>query len=448
MFTSCTKSFIRKLPQRGEWLYFITLLITLLSFCFSPLSESLNPFGLSLQNALASGPEKKEPESKDKEEKRIKKRKRPEAEASKDKKKAELENLVSPLPVIGSDSSYSHKEFDVALNKSGKIDAVLLIDASRSMQRTDPQRLRIQGAKLFLRFLSEGDRAAVIVFEKDTKILAPLTQVTPEFLAGLDKQIDSIVDEGNFTDLYTPMIEAFRILSPESRPDTQKCVILLSDGQMDPHPSTGSIEQLTQKLKEGDLPQLREQGIKVYTLALSGEADRSLLADLARLTGGLHWYAPTAEDVHRDFSDLFLSLKKPQVAAIEGSHFNVDSSVNEATFFVSRKKGEQTVWLIDPQGKEFSNDKFPQGIKWYRGDLFDVITVRSPFPGPWTIKGLEQPEGYATFISDLKLQVHWPETNLKGGDAMVFMARLSDKEQTLDSPELAQLVFFSYKIFS
>ncbi len=395
------------------------------------------------EDTWASDPKEKKTEKQ--EEKRIIRRKRPLEEAAKSDDKTARDD--SGPPVLGAQTAYGHKEFDVALNKSGKIDAVLLIDASRSMQRTDPQRLRIQGAKLFLRFLSEGDRVAVIQFDKETKTLTPLTSVTPEFLSALDKQIESIQDEGNFTDLYTPIIEAFKILSPESRPDTQKCVVLLSDGQMDPHPSTGTKAELTEKLKKTNLPEFREQGIKIYSLALSEEADRTLLADIASLTDGLHWYAPTAESVHRDFSDLFLTLKKPQVTAIEGSHFNVDGSVSEATFFISRRQQEQEVWVVDPLGKEFSNNKFPQGVKWYRGDLFDVITVRSPIPGPWGIKGVQNPEGYATFLSDLKLQVHWPATNLKAGDSMVFMARLTDKDISLSNPELMQLITYSYKIF-
>lgn len=85
------------------------------------------------------------------------------------------------------------------------------------------------------------------------------------------------------------------------------------------------------------IPSLKKKGIRVYTLALSELADRPFLAQIAKETNGLSWYADSVNEVHRVFSDLFLSLKKPQVLELTDKGFEIDSSSTEATFFVSRK---------------------------------------------------------------------------------------------------------------
>jgi uncharacterized protein (TIGR03503 family) len=406
---------------------------------------------LEPSSAWAAGGEKKPEHGEEKKVKKLRKREdqQENAENKKGKGGSEQEEIqdAQMTPALGTERAFGHKDFDASLEKQAGVDAVLIIDASRSMQRTDPERLRDQGAKLFVRFLSEGDRVALIEFEQETKVIVPLTPVSPDVLSDLDSKIEGVSDEGNFTDLRAPVVKALEMLSQDSRPEQQKCVVLLSDGKMDPHPSSGTKEDLINSMREVDLPLYRQRNIKLYTLALSEEADKTLLGEMANITGGLHWYAQNADTIHKIFSDLFLTLKKPQVVALEGSRFEVDDSVTEATFFISRKNADLQVTIVDPQGKKFNNDEFPTGVKWYRGDLFDVVTVRNPLPGPWGVQGVEEAEGYATLLTDLKLQVRWPESNLRVGDSMAFMARLIEKDETAaPAAQLSQIVFFSYKV--
>lgn len=415
-------------------LCFLWLVASLIS-CPKVLLSVVSP-----ETALAA--EKKQ----DTKTKKKKKRRRKRQEKKEKEEDTDEAEEAAPVYVLGAEEEFGHEEFDASLGKTGAIDAVLILDASRSMQRTDPERLRDQGAKLFLRFLSAGDRVAIVQFEQDTKILFPLTAVTPEVLADIDKAIESVSVEGNFTDLWSPIVAAMEILNEEGRTAAEKCVILLSDGKMDPHSSVGTKQELIARLKEIDLPQYAEKEIKLYTLSLSEYADRDLLAEMAQLTSGVHWYAADVNAVHKIFSDLFLTLKKPQVVALEGTGFEVDGTTTEATFYISRKEPDQVLTVIDPRGKRFSNRDFPPGVKWYRGDLFDVITIARPFPGPWGIEGLEDPEGFVTLLTDLKLKVRWPEYNLKVGDTMAFKARLTDKGEVVSSEGMKEITFYSYKI--
>ncbi len=375
-----------------------------------------------------------------------KKRKR-RARKKAEEEKASYIDPNEPTNVVGADSGFSHEDFEAQAEEVGVgLDAVLLLDASRSMQRTDPERLRDQGAKLFLRFLSEEDRVSVIQFAENTNVLTPLTPATPEVQQQLDDSIEAVSTEGNFTDLWSPIVAAMELLRQEGRPTSKKVVILLSDGKMDPNPRSGSAAELTKRLRQSDLPGYKDQKIELYTLALSDQADRNLLEEMAKATGGISWYAPTVNKIHQIFSDLFLTIKRPQVVELEGAGFEVDSTTTEATFYVSREKPEQVVSIIDPTGNEFNNTNFPPGVKWYRGDLFDVVTIRSPLPGRWAVKGLDTPSGFATLLTELKLEVNWPTTNVKVGDSVVLMARLAESGAAVSTPGLKEVTFYTYKI--
>lgn len=355
---------------------------------------------------------------------------------------------TSAEPVIGSGGEYSSNDFDEELVKTSTLDAVLLLDSSGSMQRTDPQRLKDQGAKLFLRFLAAGDRVAIMQFDSETTQLADFTPIDPNQLATLDGVIDSVKNEGRFTDLESPIAAAFKLLAEKGRSDAVKCVILLSDGKMDPQPSRGAPEALVEQMLNQDLAGYREKGIKLYTLSFSEESDRELLAKAAQATDGLNWYAPDGNTIHIKFSELFLTLKKPQLASIESGGFEIDGGVHEATFYITRPEPEKQVSLKDPTGKEITNFAFPPNVKWFKGELFDVVTITKPLPGRWQVAGLENPEGFATLLTDIKLQVRWPETNLKVGDKVQFMARLTSSGKPFEVEGLDNVIFYNFKIVS
>lgn len=365
------------------------------------------------------------------------------ADKKKKKKKGEEDDEDKPK---GSEDRHDHRAFDRDLNDEVQVDAVLLLDASRSMQRTDPKRLRDQGAKLFGRLLSETDRIALIEFDRDARALTDFIDVRPDTVTDLDKTVESIAAEGGFTDLEAPLSAAFDLLNAKGRPKSTKAVILLSDGKMDPHPSVGTPQEATERTLKDLLPKYRRKGIKLYTLSFSDESDAELLAKFAAETNGIHWTAKDVETIHAKFSELFLSLKKPQVTPVEKGGFDIDASVKEATFYITRKEAGQQISLINPDGSELSAAEFPPGVKWFHGEMFDVVTIKAPSPGSWFIKGVDKPEGFASLLTDIKLQVKWPETGLNAGDKVAFYARLTDKGEVLPPKGIGELTYYSYKI--
>lgn len=363
-------------------------------------------------------------------------------------RKPKPKEKILPEQTIGKESKLGHKEFDAELLRNPGVDIVILLDSSGSMRRTDPKRIRDQAAKLLIRFLTEDDRVAVFQFDREAKIVSPFVKLSPDNIPVIDSAIEKVPTEGGFTDLEAAIQGSYQLLTTEGRQDASRCVLLLSDGQMDPHPSRGTAETLTSQVISVDLPLYREKKIKLYTVAMSEEADRELLAKLASATDGLHWFAPDVDTIHLKFSSLMLALKAPQVVSLDKGGFEIDGSVSEATFYITRQEKTQNVILLDPTRKEITNTHLPPDVKWFKGELFDVITVRRPFPGNWAVGGVEPKEGFASLLTDLKLQVKLPKTNFNIGDNVLVVARLIDKDQVLNEPALREIVYFTYKIIN
>jgi uncharacterized protein (TIGR03503 family) len=329
----------------------------------------------------------------------------------------------------------------------GGLEAVLLLDSSRSMQKTDPKRIRDQGAKLFLQFLEPEDKVSIIEFSDVANVLMDLKSmksVTSQEIVGL---LENIKNEGNFTNFLAPLESALDILLSSETKNASKVVILLTDGQMDPSSIPEQKEEFVNKLLKDKLPEYAKRNIKVFTLGLSDLADKELLSEIAKKTDAHAEYAQDVNTIHTVFSNIFLSIKKPQVLELESGGFSIDGNTSEATFFINRQTQSDSIIVIDPTGKEYVNKDFPSSWKWFRGDLFDVITIPSPLPGRWGIKGgVGDLTGFAKLLSDLKLEYSFPSQSFSVGDSAVVKVRLTESGKILDDKDLASLIFYSYRI--
>ncbi len=419
--------------------------LTFLSFLFLLLTAEL---GIILPK-IAYAESKKEEKKPKKEEKKSSKQ---EKETVSKKKKVNLkeEDKVviesSEKEEIKGEEILDPKNPEVEIPELVRIDAVLIIDSSRSMQKTDPEKLREQAAKLFFRLLSEGDRLAIISFDKETRQVLPLTEINLQTIATFDRAISAIKYEGGFTDIEAPLAMAYKILSEQGRPDVFKSVLLLSDGKMDPYPERGTAEELISETKKNILPRYKSSKIKLYTVALSEQSDKNLLGEFAKLTEGVNLYAPDSSLIHKKFGEMFLSIKKPQMITLEGGIFEIDSAVKEVTFFISKKDALATLNILDPQGNTIVPDDFVPKIKWYSDDKVDLITIYEPMLGRWQIRSNEKIEGFARLLSDPKLHVKFPAGNFKFGESAAAYAKLTNLPKDIKKEDLENFTFYTYKI--
>jgi Mg-chelatase subunit ChlD len=324
------------------------------------------------------------------------------------------------------------------------IDAVLLLDASGSMNLTDPLNLRYQGAKLLLQFLGASDRLAVVAFSERARVVRDLKPYSKDSEQAISREIEDIKAEGRFTDLLDAVKVAKQVLDLDPREEAQRVIILLSDGKMEPDPAIGLPMARTQELVNDILPELKATETKVHTLALSEQADRELLGEIANSTDGLNWFSQSAADIHKSFADLFLAVKRPQVVAMTTRGFKLDEDVEEATFYVNRQEGN-VVKLVSPRNEELTAESHPEWATWFSGQGFDVITMKEPEPGQWEVQGVIANEGFATVLTNLKLTTDWPSI-IRADDRVLVQVRLYESEKPIAIPEMSGVIKYAFQV--
>ena len=349
--------------------------------------------------------------------------------------------ICSLLLMIGSTVSAQERELT---RQSGGLDVVLVLDASGSMLKTDPSKLRHEGAKLLLSFLSGGDRLAVIQFAGSAKVVRELQPFSQSMAGDVMKEIQEIQPLGPFSDIAEGIKLGKAVLDSHPRPDSQRVIVLLSDGRMEPDPAISPAFARTLELIHDVLPELKARETKVFTLAFSPEADRAFLAEVAASTDGLTWYTSTPEDIHKSFAELFLAIKRPQVVAQTSRGFKIDDDVEEATFYINRDPSAQLT-LVSPKEEQFTAQTSPDYVKWFSGQNFDVITIKEPDPGNWRVAGTKSEEGFATVLTDLKLLTDWPLV-VRAGDDPLVQARLYEDEKPVALPEMSGVINYAFQI--
>lgn len=325
-----------------------------------------------------------------------------------------------------------------------KADAVLLLDASGSMRLTDPDRLRDEGAKLFIEFLKPGDRVAVIEFSDKAKVISPFVEYSRERAEELAESVSVVGNAGLYTDLLAGLQAAYELLKASGRPDANQTIILLSDGKMEPNPETGTAADQTSRLLDEFLPELKANGIKTHTLAFSDEADRDLLAQVAVATDGIHWFTSSSEEIHESYAELFVVVKKPQIVPLTKEGFPIDADVKEATFYINNA-GEGEVGVMSPSGVKITKGSSNSNVRWFSGKKFEVVTVVSPEVGHWQVIGLSKNEGFATVLTDLKLVTDWP-ASVDPGQTELLQVRLYESEKPVVLPEMTGTIKYAFQI--
>lgn len=327
---------------------------------------------------------------------------------------------------------------------SDSTNAVLLLDASGSMLRTDPLRLRDEGAKLFTQFLKADDQLAIIEFSKTANVIRPLSPLGKEGADTAADVIGAVQNLGEYTNLLEPIKLARELLANNGAKEANQVIILLSDGKMDPAPESGLASVLTNELFNNVLLELKAQGVKVYTLSFSDQVDRDLLSQIALATGGIHWFTPTSDKVHESFAELFLVVKEPQMLPLTSKGFRIDGEISEATFYINREADGQ-IKINSPGGEEYTSTKLAPGMKWFEGSKFDVITITDPEPGQWQVLGLPKNEGFATLLTDLKLVPKWPGI-LRSGVSEVLEAHLFESRKPVLLPRMTGVIKYAFQI--
>jgi len=190
-----------------------------------------------------------------------------------------------------------------------RIDVVLVIDASTSMSEpTRAGRTKIaaalSAAHAFLDLLQlnpMGDQAAMVTFNSDAWILAPLTSDRSDLDAAL-----AAVTLGQQTRLDRAVAVGAQALGDSSRrrPGNEPLLVLLTDGRANPVPIEAAV---------AEAERTKAAGVTMFTIGLGEDIDAEGLAAMASMASGF-LRAPDAEDLAAVYAQVARSIPCPASA--------------------------------------------------------------------------------------------------------------------------------------
>ena len=321
-------------------------------------------------------------------------------------------------------------------------DVRVAIDVSGSMKRSDPQNLRRPALRLLTGLLPEGSRAGVWTFGQYVNMAVPWGRVTPAWKAKARAEAGRIHSRGRYTNIEEVIQKAsFNWERPDPR--RARHLILLTDGKVD-IARDAEVDALSRRRILAELlPRLVRAGVRVHTVALSGDSDRALLETLAAESGGSFAEAVSAEDLQRIFLQMFERAAPRPSLPIEGNRFTVDAGIREMTLVVFRRPDDPPLRIQPPRGKAFDEAGAPDPVIWYHEDGYDLVTVRAPVSGVWRLLTRADPDNRVLVLTDLRLDVNALPTTLLAGDDLPVQAWLVEREKRITRRDFLELVRFS-----
>ncbi|WP_159886964.1 vWA domain-containing protein [Paenibacillus puerhi] len=323
-----------------------------------------------------------------------------------------------------------------------RMDAVLSVDVSTSMNESDVNKVSFEAVKLFVDMASvKGDKIGVVAYtDRIMREKALLEMKTAADKQSLKTFIDQL-DRGPYTDLAVGVSEAVKVLENGADPAHTPVVVLLTDGN-NSLPAGRTQEQSDKELASA-VEKAKAGGIPVYTIGLNadGQLNKTVLERIASDTGAKSFVTSSAEDLPGILSEIYarhLNLKVVPVQELTANgafqEVSIDipnASVREAN--ISLMSGSPVeVKLADPQGAAVAipSDK----VVYTSSKAYTLLKIVQPGQGSWKlqVKGLPKDKIKISLVYnyDLKLQMEpLPSKTWKRGEDVAVAAYLESGGQ-------------------
>ncbi len=178
-----------------------------------------------------------------------------------------------------------------------KPEVMLILDNSGSMIKNDPDFLLRSVVKEFLTDFKIDWRIGMVIFDQGVRLAEPLTEMAnQDSRLQFTKSIEKINYKGLLSDTPGAVERAIYELKIKGRKNAPKIIVLLTDGIVD----TGNKQKDIARekwLKENLTAMSKKEGIRIFGIAFTDQADFSLIQTLAQKTKGEYFRAQKAEDI-------------------------------------------------------------------------------------------------------------------------------------------------------
>ncbi len=277
------------------------------------------------------------------------------------------------------------------------INAVLVVDNSNSMNGTDPQRVAIEGTKLFIDMMENtGSTVGVIGFTGQLANVIPMTKINGQDDKNkIKSQVDSFTYAGE-TDMGLALTKAVQMIDQNGASENN-VIIFLTDGKIDffDYNNTRTIAQSEQEVNQA--LQTINRRYPIYTIGLNanGQVDQNIINKMASETGGEMSVVSSATELPKIYNNIFASFVQSDSTMIDiapigadgksTTTFNVpNNSVLEANVMAFTDTPLTDIYASGPNGT------VPQSVKTV-SRKYTMLKIIRPDAGNWTVTVTGQP---------------------------------------------------------
>lgn len=159
----------------------------------------------------------------------------------------------------------------MAATSDAQLDAILVIDASGSMKETDPNKLGLEGVKLFVDMLGLTDnQVGVVTYGSDVSQTYPMSLVKNQSdKENIKNFVDGITRDLEYTDITSGLKEAVKMLNQRNASGNSPLIVVFTDGNN----AIGGVANRTPADIDKDLAaiisQAQSEGYPIYTIGLN-----------------------------------------------------------------------------------------------------------------------------------------------------------------------------------
>nr|WP_081794719.1 vWA domain-containing protein [[Eubacterium] cellulosolvens] len=286
--------------------------------------------------------------------------------------------------VVCADEEASQNRFNVEI----------VLDASNSMNYTDPDGLRYEAISQFVNLLAnEGNYLGGVVFSNKVEAQQAITKISD--VQGKDavtNTLKSVMSTGvtekmGYTNIGDGIDAAVEDIEKNGSNDLPSVIVFLSDGNTEM--PTDDEQKASLNKKAEAIEKAREKEIHVYSICLNanGKADRSEMDQISSATGGESKEVKNAGDLADVFQTFYALIYGSASIALEEGDFPQSGEIK--TGFEVPGIGVEEVNIVangqidelhvfDPEGKENNSS-----IKKSR--TYAMVKLTEPVPGKWSI---------------------------------------------------------------
>lgn len=276
------------------------------------------------------------------------------------------------------------------------IDAVLVLDASNSMNTSDPGKLSIEAMKMFIDMLGvQGDKVGVVSYTDQIEREKAMTTLRNAGDKALLKDFISQLKRGAYTDITVGLDEALRLMDDARDPAHKPVIIMLTDGNIELDARKGKTLADADRDTDRIIADAQSKGYPIYTIGLNydGNLNRPYIDNIASQTGALCFETKTADELPDILSAIFADQMEIKIVSAgtvqaDGDFQSIDMDIPDTNIveanvtFLSGKP--VTVELYDPNGRQIQFDDTSAILT--QSNAYSLLKIIAPKQGLWKLR--------------------------------------------------------------